>query len=128
MKLKAIAICESVITDSRTNKLTMINLIEAAVPVSLPFGFPQVAIVVILSKSPKDNSRIEGKISLKIPGAEDVLIPVVADFQSLKDARIVAEVQGIVIHSPGTMVARVYFEDKLFGSWSAEISRPKPPS
>jgi len=106
MKLVFFALAENAIVDQKTNKLSVINILDNSITEGFPFLIPNLTAASILEKEALDEQNMHA--NLKIKFYDIVMGEAVIDYNFIDGSprtRNMASISGLMIPSPGTLTA-----------------------
>ena len=124
-----LAMCaESVVTDSQTNTVSVLNIIEEMKAQGFPVVFQKLVYFFFLTRDKKNAELQKGSLVLRMDGEELNSFPVKVDFQGKLKTRVILTIAGYVIPKPGTLSAVLKLRGKEYGRWDVlvkQIAKPK---
>ena len=117
MKCKTFLVCEVAFIDSRTNNLSLINVLDEIGSQGLPVVIPKLFTVAVIEREKKEKATPE--FILRITQGKKKLVDqrVKVDFQGKKRVRQLIEFHGFAIHEPGDLQFRLNYQGKKFAEY-----------
>lgn len=128
MQLRQILCCEVNLLDSRTNTISLINLIEEINSPQFPFLLANFSIVAIFEREGDDPSSVACEITLTIGDQQLVRWPVDVVFDAGRLQRTMMNLQGLVIPITGSLQACVFREGTQLGCWAMPVNQIEQPA
>ena len=95
-------LCQTVITDERTNSVSYINAIENVIVSKIPFRFPTISLGTLWTKSTNEDERLKIRIKFVSPSNDEKILiepdPIVL---KLKNHRLNILMDGLLIEKEG---------------------------
>ena len=123
MKLLFLAAAERIISDSRTGKISAIDLIEEVTSVQFPFLVMSPFIVATFEKENDDEEESQGELIFKNDDEEIVRSNFTISFGGLKRARSIIELNAMIIPKPGHLSISVRVNDIHLRDWDILVSQ-----
>lgn len=124
---KAAMCAESVVTDSRTNNVSVLNIVEQMNTMGFPAVSQKLVYFFFLTRD-KTNAEIQkGSLVLSLDGKKMNSFPVRIDFQGKLRTRIILTIEGFVIPKPGTLRAILKLRGKEYGRWDIHVEQIAEP-
>jgi hypothetical protein len=127
MNLRFLTASESTAIDSRTNALSLFNVLEEILSPSFPVLIPKISIIALLERTLDEPTVLES-VTLEIRMDQDLLLttPMNIDFQGRPRIRAIVEYQGFVVHRPGALTFTVRNADEILGIWRINAGQIGP--
>ncbi|MBC8205036.1 hypothetical protein ISS30_09610 [bacterium] len=126
-RLKLLLCAEGVIRDAEINTISIYNIIEELNSPGFPLFLQKMYIFSLLERDPKDPSEIECKIKLINNENQLQEIDIKADFKDKKRHRFILRIDGLVLQSPGNLIAIVEKECEELGRYTIELKYTSEP-
>jgi len=125
MRLNYFVCGEYALLDQIKNKITIVGITDTIQSQQFPAIMPNFAFVIGVSRNPDEPEEVEGTTTFKI--GEEIIVqgPSSVHFQGSLRSRIITNIPGLVIPSPGLIVARLNLGD-LIGEWSIDAEQVAP--
>lgn len=118
-----VLLAEKVIIDSRSNSVTAVGLVETISSVAFPFWFPQPFIMAAFQKEEGDPTESEGSLIFMLDDEETARASFVIDFGELPRARVVLELNGMLVPRPGHLKVCVSVAGEKRGEWDVLVTQ-----
>ena len=104
MKLTSFLCCEIALQDVRTNILSMINVCDVINARAFPIAIPKITAVVLLERDAGEPESQTTRLSAELNGRQFLDAEMAANFQGSPRTRMIAEIQGMPVDSPGDLI------------------------
>lgn len=111
------ACAENVIVDRFTNSVSAVNLLEVIAPESFPIVLARVFFLFIVTREENDPPTVDGTLILRHGETELFSAQRSIDFQGMLRNRLVINLQGVVVPSPGMLHATLEVNKTIVGRW-----------
>ena len=117
MKCKTFMVCEAAFIDSKTNNLSLINILDEIAAQGLPVIIPKLFTVAVIEREMKEKATPE--FILRITQGKKKLVDqrVKIDFQGKKRVRQLIEFHGFALHKPGDLHFRLNYQGRKFAEY-----------
>jgi hypothetical protein len=117
MKCKMFLVCEAAFIDSRTNNLSLVNILDEISAQGLPVIIPKLFTVAVIERQKKEKPTPE--FILRISQGKKKLVDqrVKVDFQGKKRVRQLIEFHGFTLHNPGDLCFRMNHKGRKFAEY-----------
>ena len=125
MKVLNCILCEDIIRDVETDRVTIINTIEEINAIGFPLFLQKLCCFVSLDKEGIDIQSFDGKLIIK--NNDKTLVDMSAKIVFLEKprARVMIKLAGIPIYEPGILVVEMLESEKIFLNYNIPINQPK---
>jgi hypothetical protein len=121
-------VCTDVaLVDQTSNRLSLINVVDALHSPQFPIVFPQFTFVAAYLKADGDPESANGEASFTLNGQEILKGPVNLDFKGTTHTRIVTNISGFMIPGPGKLICKVEFPNTETAQWEMDVTQLAPP-
>lgn len=118
------AICaDSVIRDTETNNISLISILEEFKSRSFPVLVARAHAAFLLTRETQDAEEMHGTLRITLNDDELYQLPVQVSFEDKKRARLLVQIQGLLLPGPGQLRFSLRNHDggELEG-WEIEVS------
>ena len=117
MKCTLFLVCEAAFIDSRTNNLSLINVLDEINAQGLPVVIPKLFTVAVIEREKKEKASPE--FILRISQGKKKLVDqrIKVDFQGKKRVRQLIEFNGFMLHKPGDLCFRMNYKGRKFAEY-----------
>jgi hypothetical protein len=105
----------------RTNRLSLFHLMDGLAAQAFPIVLPTLMFLAWLERSAKEAATGDMTLRLKLRGREIANLPLGYDFQDKLRTRIITEIGGVVVDSPGRIEASIIFKNRSIADWDMPI-------
>lgn len=127
MEARLVICAQSLSIDQRTNTLSLFNIVEEVSAPSFPLVIPYMSVAVMLLRSAEEPSAPTDVFITIYLDAERVLhAGIKTDFQQQLRAKVIVEMQGVVIARAGVLRAVVKHADQELGTWKVSVNNIGP--
>lgn len=129
MKTKFFLCADSTTIDSRTNTISAFHIYEEAQAASYPLVLPRLAILVSIEREPSESNTPPLSLQGNLADLPPLFtVPINVTFSSDKTtARIVADINGLVIPAPGILHLSLLFNGESLATWDVKFNKGEPP-
>lgn len=127
MKLDFVCCCQLYSVDQRTNVLSVFGLIEEVGSPTFPFVIPKLSLIAVFEKASDESATPTVSIRVTINEQQVFGQDSNLDFQSLNRIRVLADINGLVVPSPGSLVISLSRDEVTYGSWKIVAKQAGPP-
>jgi hypothetical protein len=111
MKILSFIVCEDVIRDVDSDRVTLVNVMEQLTSTSYPFFLPKLAIFIFLEKENSEQD-INGNVLLKNNDSIIFNHEIVFSFTEKDRARLLLKFNGLAVTAPGELYAEFILKDQ----------------
>ena len=120
--------CESAIIDVVSQRLSIINFWEALNAPTFPISIPSATIVAWVERDADEPKTVEVFARWLLNKSKLTDLPIEIDFQDQLAARVILNVSGLTVESPGTLEVQLRSGRKKLATWrirAKQTARPR---
>jgi len=127
MKILIFACADQVVVDARTNRASLLNLIDELTAPDFPAAHPFLNVFALIGRTSREKEKTSGRLDLSI-GSQTKLLstPIEIDFQGKPRARAVITIQGIIFEAP-CILSAVITVGKITARCEIPVVKGTPP-
>jgi hypothetical protein len=123
MEVLLFACTESAVIDSRTNRLSLFNIVEEIHAKNFPCVMSGLALVLVLLRSPLEPAEASVTVQSSQGGRRLSCFPLSVNFQQHLRTRVVADLNGLTAEEPGTVALSIISpSETLMASWKIRVN------
>lgn len=111
VKFKLLLCAQGIIRDAETDAISVYSIFEGIDVHGLPLLIQRFFVFAMLEREPHDPPQHQGTVRLTVGETEVFANPVRVDFQDKLLARQIIRLDGLIIESPGELVANISIKD-----------------
>lgn len=123
IKVKLFLCADNAALDSRYNTISAFHILEDLNAATFPVAVPHLAVVGMFSREENDPSTLDLQLQFHLGPQQLFATPLTINFAHRLDSRIVAEMTGLVVPSPGSLVFALRNGEALMASWSVRVNQ-----
>ena len=120
-------VCESLIQDVSTNRVSAININEDLATDRFPRAYPRLVCLFMLKRDTSDPAQVEVRVEFLHEDVELQGVPIRVDFGDKLRNRTIVKVDGLVIPGPGLLRVRLVKEGEELGHYDIAVSQSGGP-
>jgi hypothetical protein len=123
MELLLLTCSISAAVDQSTNSASIFNMLEQVAAPSFPAGIPQMVVFSLVSKLPSEPQVGNLRLLITLDSQPIPLLdaPMGVDFQGKLRTRVIANLQAMLVPSPGLITVSVLEGARTLGSWKIDV-------
>ena len=120
MKILNFILCEDIIRDAESDRISLINITEQLVSIAYPFLLPKIGIFMFLEKENQEVT-VSGEILIKNNDNTLAKNSLILSFSEKDKARVMIKFNGIAIPEPGNLTVDVLLNGETRSSVSIPV-------
>jgi hypothetical protein len=121
VKIVFLTVAESVLIDSLTNRMSIINLLEQVHFEQFPSSFQDISFLAYFEREDGDKEHNNYKLKIELNGKSHTELGFESSFAGELRSRTVVKLAGMPITEPGKLSFSVMFEDRQIGMYDFDI-------
>lgn len=124
MELTLITCASGISVDQQHNTLSLFNIIEDVNSPSFPMVIPSMVFVGMVTKSPDEPNEVRDLMLVASLDDERIFQGAInpVDFQGRPNARLIVNIQGLVISRPGILNLALHQPERALGIWKITVN------
>jgi hypothetical protein len=115
------ACCETCIQDSRTNVLSLINVVDEISAIAFPMLLPKLTVLAVFTRAADEPESGTVRLQADISGVTVLDLELAVEFQGKLKTRSIGEVQGILIPTMGQLHISLVKNDQEISGWDIPV-------
>lgn len=121
LRSRLMLMAQGVVRDAETNVISVYNIFEDISAVGFPFFIQSFFVLTFFTKETVDPNELECLVEIRNNENLIASIPARLNFQNSLRNRLISQIRGIAIPAPGTLTARIMYNDAEIISCSLNL-------
>lgn len=122
IRCRLIFCSEGAVRDARSNTLSAFNIIEELQSAAFPMFFPRLHVLAYVSREAEDPAQIQITLNVVMGNAVLNAFPLTVAFGELFRHRLLSEINGLPIPTPGSLKFQLMYNGQELNSWDVIVT------
>jgi hypothetical protein len=107
MKLSYVALCERLIIDEQTKKVSIIDVFDTLNTIGVPFMAPDFVVFASFDKEQSEDTIYNTSLSITLNNKSVFEQPIPIDFKGKNKSRMIVRINQLIIHEEGNLMFKI---------------------